>query len=88
MPARVPLVQPQFEVANALWPCTFHRNKKLTSLIDGTYFSTAELKIFDELFENRFMPVLKNVEKLILPSCPNLREKFSLNLRACHVKAR
>lgn len=34
-----PLTRKQFLEARALWPCTFHEDKKITSLIDGCFFS-------------------------------------------------
>lgn len=40
--ASAPLTRIQYDAARALWPCTFHEDKRITSLIDGRHFSSAE----------------------------------------------
>jgi len=43
--ASPPLTRSQYEASRALWPCTFHEDKRITSLIDGRYFSPSESEV-------------------------------------------
>ena len=37
-----PLTRAQYDEARQHWPCTFHEDKRVTSLIDGCYFSDTQ----------------------------------------------
>lgn len=71
---RVPQLKTTFDEANALWPVAFHRNKKLTALVDGTYFTNDFSCFLDQLFRNEVIPRCRRQEivKSRLKSCPNL----------------
>ena len=78
---RVPQLKSTFERANALWPVAFHRNKKLTALVDGSYFAKGFLDRLDQLFRNEVIPRCKrkDIVQSKLKSCPNLSKCQSLD---------
>jgi len=43
--ASAPLTRPQYEQARALWPCTFHEDKRVTSLLEGRFFTSKETNV-------------------------------------------
>ncbi|XP_075260307.1 putative inactive tRNA-specific adenosine deaminase-like protein 3 isoform X2 [Convolutriloba macropyga] len=71
---RVPQTQEQYDIANKMWPCAFHRSKKLTSLLNGTYFAPNELNFIDSVMRDCMIPTVPVILKRcsMLPSCPNL----------------